>query len=66
MNILSQKLQVRILCDCNKKFTKVYAEGQINTREDEDCYIKYVYAGCPKCKEIKEVILFTIQKNEQV
>ena len=58
MRVLSQKLQVRFMCKCGKKFTKVYDDGKINTKEDTTHNIKFVFARCPKCEIIEEINVY--------
>lgn len=62
MKTLSLKLQIRLACDCGYKFTKIYTESQINTKSDDTHIYKYVFAGCPKCKSIDEIIVEVIKK----
>ena len=63
MKVLSEKLQLKLLCECEHKFTKVFTEQQINTDQLDSESVKFVIAGCPQCKKIERIDLFTI-KNE--
>jgi hypothetical protein len=58
MKILSKKLQVRFICKCGYKFTNVYGDGKINTKDDDTHDIKFIYARCPKCQEMEEFIIY--------
>ena len=57
MRVLSKKLQVGFLCKCGKRFTKVYRQKQINSRNRGDSIEQYVYVRCPKCDEYTDVVV---------
>lgn len=65
MKILSKKLQVRILCQCGNKFVRVYNDGQINSRDESNQTVKFIYARCPKCQAIEDVTLYQQLKNNE-
>jgi hypothetical protein len=63
MKILSKKLQVRFLCNCGNKFSRSYRGTQINTKHVDNKLVKYVFAGCNKCNDIQEIIVYC-EENE--
>lgn len=58
MRIISQKLQLRLVCACGFKFNKIYNEGQINDKTSDTHTIKFVYVRCPNCDIIDEVNVY--------
>jgi type II secretory ATPase GspE/PulE/Tfp pilus assembly ATPase PilB-like protein len=58
MLVISQKLQLRFICVCKKRFSKAYKASQINYKELPDGKkIKYVSVLCPKCERYEPEII---------
>ena len=64
MIILSKKLQIRFVCKCGNKFTRVYNDGQINSREELHQIVKFIYVRCPKCQAIEDITLYSELKKK--
>ena len=57
MKIVNKKLHLRIMCDCGVVFNKVFGEGQINTRIENDIKTTFVFVKCAKCNLYNEIIV---------